>query len=73
LTAETYGELRLAWERCIEEVLFNEAVQRCGATSSSSGASKLQPPGNSDIAHRQLKWLRIRNQSKRRFAFLARQ
>lgn len=30
LTAETYGELRLAWERCIEEVLLNEAVQRFG-------------------------------------------
>ncbi len=30
LTSEAYGELRLAWERCIEEVLFNEAVQRFG-------------------------------------------
>lgn len=30
LTAEAYGDLRLAWERCIEEVLFNEAVQRFG-------------------------------------------
>jgi hypothetical protein len=30
LTAEAYGELRLAWERCIEEVLLNEAIQRFG-------------------------------------------
>lgn len=30
LTAAAYGDLRLAWERCIEEVLFNEAVQRFG-------------------------------------------
>lgn len=30
LTTEAYGALRLAWERCIEEVLFNEAVQRFG-------------------------------------------
>lgn len=28
LTAKCYGQLRLAWERCIEEVLFNGAVQR---------------------------------------------
>ena len=30
LTVEAYSDLRLAWERCIEEVLFNEAVQRFG-------------------------------------------
>ena len=30
LTAETYGNLRLAWERCIEEVLFNDSIQRFG-------------------------------------------
>lgn len=30
LTAELYGRLRLAWERSIEEVLFNEAIQRFG-------------------------------------------
>lgn len=30
LTAEVYGYLRLAWERCIEEVLFNESIQRFG-------------------------------------------
>ena len=30
LTAETYGLLRLAWERSIEEVLFNESIQRFG-------------------------------------------
>lgn len=30
LTAEAYGDLRLSWERCIEEVLFNETVQRFG-------------------------------------------
>jgi ABC-type lipoprotein export system ATPase subunit len=29
-TAICYGQLRLAWERCIEEVLFNGAVQRFG-------------------------------------------
>jgi len=28
LTAKCYGQLRLAWERCIEEVLLNSAVQR---------------------------------------------
>lgn len=28
LTAKSYGQLRLAWERCIEEVLLNGAVQR---------------------------------------------
>lgn len=28
LTARCYGQLRLAWERCIEEVLLNGAVQR---------------------------------------------
>ena len=30
LTARCYGHLRLAWERCIEEVLLNGAVQRFG-------------------------------------------
>lgn len=30
LTASCYGRLRLAWERCVEEVLFNGAVQRFG-------------------------------------------
>lgn len=30
LTATCYGRLRLAWERCIEEVLLNGAVQRFG-------------------------------------------
>lgn len=30
LTAKCYGQLRLAWERCIEEVLLNGAVQRFG-------------------------------------------
>lgn len=30
LTAACYGQLRLAWGRCIEEVLFNGAVQRFG-------------------------------------------
>lgn len=30
LTAMCYGHLRLAWERCIEEVLLNGAVQRFG-------------------------------------------
>lgn len=30
MTATCYGRLRLAWERCIEEVLFNGAVQRFG-------------------------------------------
>ena len=30
LTAKFYGQLRLAWERCIEEVLLNGAVQRFG-------------------------------------------
>jgi hypothetical protein len=30
LTAQCYGHLRLAWERCIEEVLLNGAVQRFG-------------------------------------------
>ncbi|QBC43920.1 AAA family ATPase [Iodobacter fluviatilis] len=29
-TAKCYGQLRLAWERCIEEVLLNGAVQRFG-------------------------------------------
>lgn len=28
LTVKCYGQLRLAWERCIEEVLLNGAVQR---------------------------------------------
>lgn len=30
LTRETYGHLRLAWERSIEEVLFNGSIQRFG-------------------------------------------
>lgn len=30
LTAVCYGRLRLAWERCVEEVLLNGAVQRFG-------------------------------------------
>lgn len=30
LTSQAYGHLRLAWERSIEEVLFNEAIQRFG-------------------------------------------
>lgn len=30
LTSVCYGRLRLAWERCIEEVLLNGAVQRFG-------------------------------------------
>lgn len=30
LTAKCYGQLRLAWERCVEEVLLNGAVQRFG-------------------------------------------
>ena len=30
LTSLCYGRLRLAWERCIEEVLLNGAVQRFG-------------------------------------------
>lgn len=30
LTAACYGRLRLAWERCVEEVLLNGAVQRFG-------------------------------------------
>lgn len=30
LTAACYGKLRLAWERCVEEVLLNGAVQRFG-------------------------------------------
>lgn len=30
LTATCYGRLRLAWERCVEEVLLNGAVQRFG-------------------------------------------
>ncbi|WP_240320389.1 AAA family ATPase [Pseudomonas putida] len=30
LTAASYGRLRLAWERCVEEVLLNGAVQRFG-------------------------------------------
>ncbi|SAK48919.1 recombination protein F [Caballeronia pedi] len=30
LTARTYGRLRLAWERGVEEVLFNGAIQRFG-------------------------------------------
>ncbi|APQ11403.1 hypothetical protein NS274_20500 [Pseudomonas oryzihabitans] len=30
LTSTCYGRLRLAWERCVEEVLLNGAVQRFG-------------------------------------------
>ncbi|WP_321854653.1 AAA family ATPase [Paraburkholderia tropica] len=30
LTSRAYGDLRLAWERCVEEVLFNGAIQRFG-------------------------------------------
>ena len=30
VTTSTYGKLRLAWERCVEEVLLNGAVQRFG-------------------------------------------
>lgn len=30
LTAACYGRLRLAWERCVEEVLLNGAIQRFG-------------------------------------------
>jgi hypothetical protein len=30
LTSSAYGKLRLAWERCVEEVLLNGAVQRFG-------------------------------------------
>ncbi|MGF6739578.1 AAA family ATPase [Paraburkholderia atlantica] len=30
LTARAYGDLRLAWERCVEEVLLNGAIQRFG-------------------------------------------
>ncbi|SAL81673.1 recombination protein F [Caballeronia choica] len=30
LTAQAYGDLRLTWERSIEEVLFNGAIQRFG-------------------------------------------
>ncbi|WP_330206116.1 AAA family ATPase [Pseudomonas sp. AM14(2022)] len=30
LTSACYGRLRLAWERCVEEVLLNGAVQRFG-------------------------------------------
>jgi hypothetical protein len=30
LTAQAYGDLRLAWERCVEEVLFNGTIQRFG-------------------------------------------
>lgn len=30
LTRECYGHLRLAWERSVEEVLFNGAIQRFG-------------------------------------------
>ena len=30
LTTSAYGRLRLAWERCVEEVLLNGAVQRFG-------------------------------------------
>ncbi|WP_438326979.1 AAA family ATPase [Burkholderia pseudomallei] len=30
LTAQAYGDLRLAWERAVEEVLFNGVIQRFG-------------------------------------------
>ncbi len=30
LTSTAYGRLRLAWERCVEEVLFNGVIQRFG-------------------------------------------
>lgn len=30
LTSRAYGDLRLAWERCVEEVLFNGVIQRFG-------------------------------------------
>lgn len=30
ITTRAYGKLRLAWERCVEEVLLNGAVQRFG-------------------------------------------
>lgn len=30
LTARAYGYLRLAWERCVEEVLLNGSIQRFG-------------------------------------------
>jgi len=30
LTADSYGDLRLAWERSVEEVLFNGTIQRFG-------------------------------------------
>lgn len=30
LTAKCYGQLRLTWEQCIQEVLLNGAVQRFG-------------------------------------------
>lgn len=30
VTTSTYGKLRLAWERCVEEVLLNGVVQRFG-------------------------------------------
>lgn len=30
MTTATYGRLRLAWERCVEEVLLNGTVQRFG-------------------------------------------
>jgi len=30
LMSRAYGDLRLAWERCVEEVLFNGAIQRFG-------------------------------------------
>nr|WP_249178571.1 AAA family ATPase [Burkholderia cenocepacia] len=30
LTSRAYSDLRLAWERCVEEVLFNGAIQRFG-------------------------------------------
>ena len=30
VTTSAYGKLRLAWERCVEEVLLNGVVQRFG-------------------------------------------
>ena len=30
VTTSAYGKLRLAWERCVEEVLFNGVIQRFG-------------------------------------------
>ena len=38
LTSDACGGLRLAWERCVEEVLFKGAIQRFG-----EGVSTLKP------------------------------